>query len=75
MDFLGHQISTKGIQPLENKVIAIKNIRAPTDKRDLQVFLGRINFYARFIKNRATIAEPLHRLLDTDAKWNWGKQE
>lgn len=70
MDFLGHQISTEGIKPLENKVIAIKNMKPPTDKRDLQVFLGGINFYARFIKNRATIAEPLHRLLDADTTWN-----
>ncbi|KMQ89188.1 hypothetical protein RF55_11202 [Lasius niger] len=75
MEFLGHQISTEGIQPLENKVTAIREMKAPTNKRELQVFLGGINFYARFIQNRATIAEPLHRLLDADAEWKWSKQE
>lgn len=75
MEFLGHQISTEGIQLLENKVTAIREMKAPTNKRELQVFLGGINFYARFIQNRATIAEPLHRLLDADAEWKWSKQE
>lgn len=54
--------------PLENKTTAIKNMKALTNKRELQVFMGGINFYAKFIKNRATIAEPLHRLLDVDAE-------
>lgn len=75
MEFLGHKISKKGIYPLESKIEAVKKIPAPKNKRELQVFLGGVNFYARFIKGRACIAEPLHRLLDANAKWKWERKE
>ncbi|KRX18868.1 Uncharacterized protein T07_3375, partial [Trichinella nelsoni] len=42
----------------------------------LQAFLGLLNFYHSFLKNKATVAEPLHRLLDKNARWTWtGKHE
>lgn len=47
MDFLGHQISTEGVQPLENKVTAIKIVKAPRDERELQVFLGGDKFLCK----------------------------
>lgn len=68
MDFLGHTISEEGISPMKDKLKAIEQIPVPKDKKDLQVFLGGINFYARFIENRAKIAELLHRLLDENKK-------
>ncbi|XP_071580115.1 uncharacterized protein [Temnothorax nylanderi] len=75
MEFLGHKISEEGIQTIDDKVKAIKEIPAPKNKRDLQVFLGGVNFYARFIKDRARIAEPLHRLLDDNTEWMWTDKE
>ncbi|XP_058041724.1 uncharacterized protein K02A2.6-like [Ahaetulla prasina] len=42
---------------------------------ELQDFLGLVNFYAVFLKNKATIAEPLHKLLAKNAVWSWGKAE
>ncbi|XP_071576343.1 uncharacterized protein [Temnothorax nylanderi] len=71
MEFLGYQISSKGIQPLKSKLDAINKMPEPKCVRDLQVFLGGINFYARCIKDRAVIAEPLHRLLDDESEWIW----
>lgn len=37
--------------------------------------MGLLNFYERFMPKKATILEPLHRLLDKDAVWKWGKRE
>ncbi|XP_024875933.1 uncharacterized protein LOC112457238 [Temnothorax curvispinosus] len=71
MEFLGYQISEKGIQPLKAKLDAITKMPEPGCVRDLQVFLGGINFYGRCIKDRAKIAEPLHRLPDSTAEWEW----
>ncbi|XP_064473364.1 uncharacterized protein K02A2.6-like [Ornithodoros turicata] len=69
MDFLGFKISAAGIRPCADKVKAIHGAREPRDKKELQAFLGLVNFYERFVANKATLPEPLHRPLDKNAKW------
>ena len=39
----------------------------------MQAFLGLLNFYHSFLKNKATVVEPLHRLLDSSQTWSWSK--
>ncbi|KAG8192727.1 hypothetical protein JTE90_009750 [Oedothorax gibbosus] len=55
----------------EGKVEAIRAAPKPENKQQLQAFLGLVNFYHSFLPNKASIAEPLHGLLDGDAPWNW----
>ena len=63
VDFLGHRVSSHGIQPLEEKVTSIRDFPRPTTMRKLREFLGLINFHHRFIPNCAAILEPLNRML------------
>jgi len=46
----------------EKKVEAIQEWLAPSWKRDLQHFLGFVNFYHKFIKDFSMIAHSLHKL-------------
>ncbi|XP_068149427.1 uncharacterized protein [Drosophila tropicalis] len=71
VEFLGFKIDALGIRPCASKVEAIKCAPAPKDKKQLQAFLGLINFYHAFLPHKATVAEPLHRLLDKNAPWVW----
>ena len=71
VEFLGFRVSGDGISPLESKVDAIKKAPLPKNKKELQAFLGLINFYNMFLKDKAAIAEPLHRLLDKNVQFNW----
>ncbi|XP_026526821.1 uncharacterized protein K02A2.6-like, partial [Notechis scutatus] len=75
VEFLGYLLDKKGIHPTEKKVTAIKNAPRPRNKTDLQAFLGLINFYNIFLPQKATVAEPLHRLLDKKTSWVWGHRE
>ena len=50
IDFLGLIITEKGIQMDPNKVKVVTTWPTPTTKRELQQFLGFINFYRRFCK-------------------------
>lgn len=75
MDVLGFTISDKGVSPSLEKVKAIHCAPAPTNKQQLQAFLGLVNFYNRFLPNKATVAEELHRLLDTKKSWSWGDKQ
>ena len=56
---MGFKINAQGVSPKESKVEAIKAAPEPQCKAELQAFLGMINFYNRFLQDKATEAEPL----------------
>ena len=43
--FLGHQVTTQGILPLQERVDDLMAFPAPTRKDQLQRFLGILNYY------------------------------
>jgi hypothetical protein len=45
IEFLGHTLSAAGIAPLPNRVAAITAHPSPNNIKELQNFLGVINFY------------------------------
>ena len=75
VEFLGFIINKEGVHPAPSKVEAIIKTPEPTNVQELQAFLGLYNFYERFIPHKATVLEPLHRLLDKSQKWQWTNNE
>ena len=63
LTFLGHHISTKGFEPIEQKVQTITKFPEPQTVKQLRKFLGMINFYRRFITGSAEILQPLNKML------------
>ena len=63
LEFLGYQVDTNGISPLTDRVTAIKKTKPPTSVKELQRFLGMINYYRRFIPNAAAHLSPLFEAL------------
>ena len=59
LDFLGHQVSVRGISPLPDRA-ALREHPAPKHRASLQRFLGLINYYHRFIPHVAGLLAPLH---------------
>ena len=70
VEYLGHIISSEGISVDQEKVKAISNWPRPKSKRDVQSFLGLVNYYRRFIKNCSGIAKPL-TLLTKNVSFSW----
>jgi len=60
---LGHVVSEAGISIDPERVKAISFVPAPTSKKSIQAFMGKINFVRRFIPNFAYIVKPIHHLL------------
>src|SRR5258708_12021224 len=46
-----------------------------TKVKDVQSFIGFVNFYWRFIWNFSEIACPLHMLTRKSKNWSWGAAE
>ena len=60
--FLGHEISAKGVSTDPDKVKAVKDWPRPETMKELNSFLGFINYYRKFIRNFSFIVEPLERI-------------
>ena len=72
--FLGFIIHEKGIEIDPKRVEAMKRVEAPTCKKDLQKFLGKVNYLRRFIFNLSGKIDsftPILRLKD-EAEFTWG---
>ncbi|GMG17194.1 unnamed protein product [Aspergillus oryzae] len=70
-EFLGHWISTEGIQAEEGKVKAIQEWPEPTNLKELQQFIGLLNYYRKFIDRYAHRLAPLFDLLKKSKQWEW----
>eukprot|EP00253_Pinus_taeda_P025344 PITA_25344 len=65
---LGHTISKYGIRIDPERIQAILQIPYPRNIKELQVFLGKINFLRRFIPNLAELIRLLSNMLKKYAK-------
>jgi hypothetical protein len=68
LKFLGHMVDEAGITPLPRHVPAVQDCLPPTDIKQLQRFLGLINFYRRFLPAVARTLQPLTDLLKGSPK-------
>ena len=62
INFLGHQISDKGVDPGPNKVEAIAKAEVPKTVMELKSFLGLVGYCSKFISFFSDKTEPLRRM-------------
>jgi hypothetical protein len=77
LDFLGHRLSAAGVTPLSGSLQVMYDFPRPHTIKDLQQFLGMVNFYRRFLLKIAQILGPLTNLLkgkDLPMELPWEKQ-
>jgi hypothetical protein len=70
VEYLGVIVSEGRLRMSPNKVLAIAKWPTPKSKKELQQFLGFLNFYRRFIKDFTKLATPLHYLTG-NKPWTW----
>lgn len=75
VEYLGHKISAKGLEPIPEKVRAIVEAPAPRNVSQLKSFLGMLNYYAKFLPNLSTCLAPLYSLLQKKNHWSWGEKQ
>ena len=74
IEYLGHLISEKGMEPIPDKLAAIKEMPAPRNPKEIKQFLGLVGYYWKFIPRISDIAKPLTRLMRHDTLFNWCKK-
>jgi len=73
--FLGVVIGPDGIKMEKEKVRGVLEWPTPKCVKDVQKFLGLVNYYRRFVKDFAGIARPMHRLVQKQERWNWRSEQ
>ncbi|CCO35566.1 hypothetical protein RSOLAG1IB_11470 [Rhizoctonia solani AG-1 IB] len=71
VEYLGIQILPKGFSMDEKKVEAVTSWPVPKTVKQVQVFLGFVNYLRRFIPDFSSIARPLQNLTQKDKPWKW----
>jgi len=67
--YLGLVISENEVSMDPIKVAGVREWPTPENKTDVQVFLGFVNFYRRFIRDFSAKARPLFDLIRSEQVW------
>ena len=71
VNFFGHTITNKGLEPASEKVEAIRNLKKPNNCKELLTALGMITYLNRFSAKLADLTAPLRELTKKDVHFHW----
>ena len=74
VDFFGEAYTTDGCKPAQGKVSAITEMPPPTCKKQVQSFIGMINYLSKFLARLSELAEPIRELSKDKVPFNWGPE-
>ena len=71
---LGHIVTKYGVKIDPKRVEVINGISLPRNKKEVQVFLGQINFLRRFIPNYAEIVRHITDMQKKNNEVKWSQE-
>ncbi len=71
VSYMGHLLTANGFKPDPEKVAAIKNMRRPQNRTELQQYLGMVTYSGKFLPQLSDVTAPLRLLLEKTAEWCW----
>ena len=75
VEFFGLVFSKDGVSPDSRKVDGIQKADRPQNQSEVRSLLGMANYCSRFIRNYATLCEPLRRLTRNNVEWSWTDEQ
>ena len=75
LSFLGHCLSENGVKPDKRLVEKVMAIKVPSCKKDLDHFVGLVNYFGRYIQNFAGLTDPLNELRRKNVAFIWGARQ
>ena len=71
MDYLGFEVSPRGIHASPNRVRAIIEWSKPKSVHDVRSFLGLASNYKRFVRGFSEMVHLLMQLTRAGVDWKW----
>ena len=73
--YVGHQLTSEGVKPDPEKIRAVNQMKRPENVKELQSFMGFIQYLGKFIQNMSQISAPLRVLLEKATSWHWNSEQ
>ena len=73
--FLGHVVSSRGIEPDPVKISCIATCPEPTNLTELRSFLGRASYYKSFVEGFGELARPLYGFTKRGIQFKWSESQ
>ena len=74
IQYLGHLISDKGIQPLPEKLESIAKMPVPQNAKQVKQFLGCVAYYRKFVPRFSDIPRLLTQLTRKNEGFSWSTE-
>ena len=74
VNLYGETYTTDGPKPAQNKVTAIVQMPSPRSKKEVQSFIGMINYLSKFSPRLTELAELIRELGKEKVPFNWGPE-
>ena len=74
ISFLGFNVSATGIRPDEKLVARVKSISKPKNVKQVEAYIGLVNFFGRLIPRFSDLVYPLNELRKKGVPFIWSKQ-
>ena len=75
LTFFGHQLTSAGVSPSDEKVQAVREASPPTNVSEVKSLLGLLQYCSRFIPDYSSLAEPIQQLCRKNVKFVWGNAQ
>ena len=74
IEFFGETYTVDGHKPVKVKVQAIVEMQTPSCKKEVQSFIGIINYLSKFSARLSEPALPIRELVKETVAFNWGPE-
>ena len=74
VEFLGRSIDRGGMQLKEENIKSVEDWPAPKNTKQVEQFLGLVNYHRIFLKDYAAVAAPLYGITGKN-KFTWGTEQ
>ena len=74
MAFLGHIISSEGVEVDPRKSEVVKNCHRPLTPTDIRTFMVLVGYYRRFVDCFVSITSPLTTFTQKSMKFEWSEE-
>ena len=74
VEFFGETYTIDGCKPAQSKVSAMTEMPAPTCKKQVQSFIGMINYLSKFSAKLSELVEPIRELVKEKVPFIWSPE-
>ena len=74
VNFYGETYTTDQCKPVQDKIQAIVKMPPPCNKKEVQSFMGMINYLTKFSPRLTKLSEPVRELIKEKVPFNWGPE-